>query len=657
MRKYPAPKLEYKFVCITSKEAPADLLAGVSCYFNESETYFPIFNFPEIRYAYKENYTFDDDGFIARMIGNEAKVLINNALAKINCDRILLVGLSDIQKGYFNFLPKSIVIFIDGLNEVEEKLAFLKKRFDGEICCRKTEAAKGLILAKSENKRIIFNDTAQVLSNYIRSNEGIIVIESGNDSSDIISINYAHAVSADVLFIESIERSETHNLQKLIHRWKKNRSTDDFKRMARKIRKRIGYFDFSKYEYATFFTEGLPYGVVLNNVIPISHVWRSLREDLLIFNNIIQEDLDLSFGSALIFSPEEFDKEETADIMSLLSQHNFLNKELVGPNATVNNLDSCGNHYPYDILHICSHGGEINGYFVIEEFVDRDGITHKVEYEEVVGFAPNKDEDNDDKLIGVFRKAIFRRFDGHAWMSPELKAQNIAQYIFEDMRKSIFNGEMGKTATRVRANYQIYSSCHIKCFDSIHQGHFRILASHSSPLVFNNTCSSWKEICISIVAAGAKAYIGTLWNIKNQTAVKSAKDFYNNLFGNNILHAFHGMVKQIDLEPDKNIYIFWGLHFSSIKLPESFSKKKVLKELLVSLSRWLQHVNKVKDSEVRKNSLRAAKFIRKVILTEFKPSDLGDIITKIDKQNPEITQNDLENQDFEERGVLDLTMK
>ena len=68
---------------------------------------------------------------------------------------------------------------------------------------------------------------------------------------------------------------------------------------------------------------------------------------------------------------------------------------------------------------------------------------HKVEYEEIVGFAPVPGKD----LIAVHRKAIFRKFDGFQWSSQELKSQNIPNYVFEDMRKSLFSGDMGKQAT------------------------------------------------------------------------------------------------------------------------------------------------------------------------------------------------------------------
>ena len=78
-------------------------------------------------------------------------------------------------------------------------------------------------------------------------------------------------------------------------------------------------------------------------------------------------------------------------------------------------------------------------------------------------------------------------------------------------------------------------SCAIACADTIHQGQFHALASYSSPIVFNNTCWSWSEVAAFFIACGARAYIGTLWEIENDAAVTAARTFYENLFSGTVL--------------------------------------------------------------------------------------------------------------------------
>jgi len=671
MQKYKVPKLETRIICVASHESDPTLLASVSSYSNDLNVYLPVFSFPKLGTFCKdkEKVDFQEDKFISHIIGRETQVLINNALARVNfgknSEKLLLVGLDEMQKSYFSFLPPSLKIEIDNLDEVDEKLQFLGKKFDGEIICKRSDVIDGLILAKQQNKRIFINEEAtQLTSPSIYNKAGIVIIESNHSINDIIAINYALSVDADVILIKPIERQEVHGLQEYIYEWKRNNSTKAYKKISKKIRKRIGYsINFAKYKYATFFTQGLPYGLILKNIIPISHILKGLREDFLIFNTILRENLGNAFDSAIVFSPEPEDLGELAEVearytIDILEKNNFLVKKLIKEGATVDKFDKYGSHYPYDLLHICSHGGQTDGYYVVEKFIDRNGQEHVVEYEEVVGFSPGgKDMISGKDMVKVFSKAIFRKFDGLKWMSPELKAKHFPDYVFEDMRKALFNDEKDKKTSRVYINRPIYGSCHIRCYDSIHQGEFHAIGSHGCPFIFNNTCSSWLEIAVTIIAAGSRAYIGTLWNIRNDTAVQSAKIFYEKFLDENLIDAFYRMTKSIQNPIDADIYIFWGLHISTIQRPEKFTKRKVLLELINSFFRWKQYAQKIEVPELKRNSFEAAMFIQREIKTNFRPEDLGNFKKDFEKDSQYLTR-EMESSKFTDnwvsRGVIDL---
>ncbi len=82
--------------------------------------------------------------------------------------------------------------------------------------------------------------------------------------------------------------------------------------------------------------------------------------------------------------------------------------------------------FPYDLFHICSHGGEVNGYSLMEQFHDRYGVSHTIEYDEVVSFASSPDS----KLIPVHTKQIWRKLDGLVWGSSELKEKTLFSSCF-----------------------------------------------------------------------------------------------------------------------------------------------------------------------------------------------------------------------------------
>jgi CHAT domain-containing protein len=84
-------------------------------------------------------------------------------------------------------------------------------------------------------------------------------------------------------------------------------------------------------------------------------------------------ELRPTLPSSIVFSPLEFEDEETNFVINKLEEGFHYVKKLVGEDATSYNIDNHVKEYPYEILHICSHGGEVEGSHLIEQFTDRDG--------------------------------------------------------------------------------------------------------------------------------------------------------------------------------------------------------------------------------------------------------------------------------------------
>jgi hypothetical protein len=270
---------------------------------------------------------------------------------------------------------------------------------------------------------------------------------------------------------------------------------------------RIGDVSFDQYEYATFFTEGIPYSFVIENIIPCSHVKLSIRPDLFVFNSIIYDSAEI-YNSAIVFSPVFFKDEETDDLCDFFVKYKYYLRAMVGRDASVSNFDFSVQFFPYDILHICSHGGEVDGYEMTRTFVDKENNTHLVEFDEVIGYSPVPDKQG---IIEVTRKAFPRKLDGFEWNSAELTSQDIPSDVYTEMWDCIL-----RCKGRRKKKNRVAMSCHIACADTIHQGQFHTLADHGSPLVCNNACWSWSEVAAFFLDCGARAYIGTLWAIDNQ---------------------------------------------------------------------------------------------------------------------------------------------
>ena len=605
------PRIESRWVCISARGRAA-LAAVISSYVQDSGVYFPTFEFPSIDVPYSPSSDFGKDGYLGRILGDRAAHEINNCLARIQPDTILLLGMTQNEKGYLRaLLPAERLVEIDALADITSKLPFTAPK-DDPILCRPSELIEGLLLAKFSRKPLAIDVSADPLPDrHVHGGDGILLIESDGGVTDVAAINYAFAIDADVVLVPAIDKHKARSLPRQLQAWSKDKSHHEFQWAKRAASKRLKEVSFSQYKFATFFTEGLPYGLFMRNSIPCSHVMAGLDCGLFIANALVEEHLPSGLASAVVFSPKLFDSEEIGDVCRILDDDRYVVTRLLGKSATVKNLTNYGSYFPYDIMHICAHGGETDGYFVVQEFNDRQGAPHKVEFYEVVGVSPTEGE-----MVSVHRKAIFKTFDGFPWMSPPLKS--FPRYIFEDLMKVLKLDPSDEKVHRVSFNSPIALSCHIQCADSIHQGQFLCLAGFSHPVVFNNTCSSSHEIAASIIRAGARAYVGTLWGVGNNTATQAAKVFYEGLVRQrNLLTAFVAMSKAVLNPQYQDVYIYWGLHFSTVEKASVKSDSKVFDDLLGQYVSWVKKIETTPDPEVRRNSIPVARFLSEELAKRF----------------------------------------
>lgn len=163
---------------------------------------------------------------------------------------------------------------------------------------------------------------------------------------------------------------------------------------------------------------------------------------------------------------------------------------------------------------------------------------------------------------------------------------------------------------RTPVNVPIALSCHIKCYQSFHQGTFNHLAAHAHPIIFNNSCSSSHELAAGFLSGGARCYIATLWNVGNETATEAALAFYDSVLADGkVLTAFSALLHSISKGRYRNIYILWGLHFTSLVRPAKKSDDSIIAGLATNYSLWVKKLATTKDDEVRQNTVPIVRFL------------------------------------------------
>jgi hypothetical protein len=622
------PKLNHRYVCVVDRDATT-LAAVISSYLFVPGTYVPLFLLRRVNVAHtEEEHAFLSEAYIAELMAGQDGVFISNALARMGpAEFVILAGLNEVQRSYLHLSDRSTVIEIADIREVESKLLPLV-RAKGELKCKPENVLDALIIAQRRGKRLVLDRDAPPLPEIALLENSIVVVERLDDPASVVAINYGNSVNATVLLVEALAKDEARQVQHLIQDWKENRKSESYRRLKDEVDKRIGNISFYQFAYATFFTAGLPYSLILGDMIPCSYVHLTLKPDLFILNSILFRDGE-RFGAAVVFSPVFFADEETNWLCEFFARNRYYLRPLIGENATVATFDFHAQYFPYDLLHICSHGGEVEGYEMTEEFTDRDGKTHRVEFEEVVAFTPAPDKPG---MVSVHRKVFPRKLDGLGWMSPELKGHGLPSDLSLDMWKCMLECKGVRTPKG-----RVAMSCAIACADTIHQGQFHALASYSSPVVFNNTCWSWSEVASFFIACGARAYIGTLWDIHNDAAVLAAKIFYENLFSGTVLSAFRKAAKAIDGTPSKGIYVYWGLPFTKLAAAQSpqLGQNQVRKELLRAVEAWVRKVESTKSVKVREDCIRILRLLVRELVTRSPSSIAAELERTVTQRVPD----------------------
>jgi len=598
------PLINNDFLCIVDFSKP-EIAAVISSYVSRFGFYVPIFGFPAVTAERRENNDdVIDENSLSRSRAHEFDVLVGNSLAKLKgCNNLILGGLSDDQKSHLTFLQNYNVIEISSLSDVDFHLGAFLDNEDKYLVCRSDQILEGLFTAIHSSLKLKIEDNAPNIEKIPEGKEGIVIIEKNSTVASVVAINYAISINSAIKIVAPLAQYEENEIQFFIEEWKAG-SKEAYDFLSKKINDRIAEVKFEEYQFATFFTEGLPYSILVENIIPCSYVHLIFRADLFIFNNLFYETTN-GINSAVVFSPQFFKDEEISFIITTLQSKKNYVRELVGNDASVYNIDMHVKEFPFDLMHICSHGGEVNGYSLIQKFEDRDGQMHTVEYDEVVGFAPAEGIE----LISVHRKTIWRKFDGLVWRSPELKAKPYPHYVFTDMLKAISKSFKENTEIRKHKN-NISGSCSIKCSDSIYQAMFQTLSPLSSPIIFNNSCWSWSGVAEVFLVGGARGYIGTLWKVDNKIASEAARIFYSLAFDKTVINSLHDAMRITKGTTNENIYIYWGLHFTILKNGSSTeqSKQNVFHSLLHSLSIWNEKAKEVTENSIQENIKKIIKW-------------------------------------------------
>lgn len=582
MIKFAPPTLRQDFIIVVRRSEPEFVAVAISYLFQEGH-YLPVFAFTDVEIPANAQVLDPDIYGIQRRRAEHFSIFLNNAIIKNGgCENLVLLGLTNNQLSYLDFLQHYNVLQIESIAELDGYLGGFAFNKEAPIVCSPEQCYNGLALALQQNRLLRIEQQNALLDEQPEDLIGIVVIEHMSTAETAIAVNYAVSIGAKVVIVEEMAEHENELVLHLLEEWN-NGSENSLFRLTDKINERIAAINFDNFEYATFFTEGLPYSLCVHS-LPVSYVNLEYRPDFFI-HNAFKYEIGNKSGSAVVFSPVFFQDEETERLIGLLEFKNYYLRKLADEAATTYNLKNTIEGYPLDLLHICSHGGDVSGMRCEVTFRGADGAKHVIEFDLVLSIAltPYQDKHAVEQLY------YFKKLDGLAWRSEALHAKGYPSEVYAGILGAISSAFKNKKVKRKYKVSRVPNANAIKCIDFNYLANFNQMSSDSHPpLIFNNTCWSWMNVSTSFLTDGARGYIGTLTSVPNNKAVLFAETFYDDVFDCNIITAFHTACVEAQQDGTVPLYIYWGLHFSTLNNTNTVhtNREFVLKELRKSLVMW-----------------------------------------------------------------------
>lgn len=449
-----------------------------------------------------------------------------------------------------------------------------------------------LLRAKQLRYRIEIRDVGERPDNYYDSGGNLLVVcEDEKKLAQVIAANYAFSIGASLLIIARPDEQVEQRLTDALHSYGSSSSqSPSLAEVADELREMWWRPEFAKYECITFISNDLPYGISVGSV-GTTHLRAYPDLGLFVIRAIFSERHDAGLvRTALMVDPKKTSAMELHAFLGRLRESGSFTRLLDGEAASGYLVDHNITQFPYGLLVISTHAGELEGDRVVYRFSDSSGKTRILEVDQVTSFSkvPGKD------LFQVEVQDNFVSIDGVAWADKKGKvelgtaARDFFDYLQNDKDKLEVMSRKKVGAVRGAMGWSL-SDGNFLC-------HPQAVAGTACPIVVNNACSSMREMAGAFLFAGARAYLGTVRPVLDV----EVEQIMNQLLETQRHRALaFGLQKaQATIYGEKSIYpyIFFGCHFQSLRFGRLDSPATVADELYRSLSEHRRMLNSGKGS-------------------------------------------------------------
>ena len=564
---------------------------------NRRNYYFPVLDGPRMTRDDKENE-------IIRRI---------NTIARIKPERLLLFNLGhEATQGFAKRIPNGKLYDIANTKDIDYEVLGPTYKPQKDLPWGNNNIAVGLLRAKQTRSYLRFEQKDSPTDDFVSGDNHLVVYEDRGDIASVITANYVFSINASLLVIPPVQESEINDILESLYLIYSEDSCKPISEKLKSVRERIRWLakgiPVDNYNLITFITSGLPWGFAFPEV-PSTHIFSYPDIGIFIANSVVAEQRGSpGIRVSITIDPNDSKMSETEAIAEHLSSRGTYVRSLCGRQAHVENVSHHLDVFPYDLLLISTHAGEIAGNCLTYHFKDRENIARELIVDMAVGFGVVPGTE----MVKVTEFIRFVSLDGVRWDDTEKKKElyvGSAIIDFLEYSKSHDDDRL-KIVTRVDVP-RVIGAMTLKMYDSNYIPVFHSMADECNPIVFNNACSSWREMSGRFAFGGARAYIGTMFEVTSIEAKELATVFFTKYSERLLLIALWRSQNDVYGET-RHPYVTLGTHFTRIR----FGRGNIIKYLGSRLQRaarsWRNYsINSSKEGVLKKNAADYAIFLER----------------------------------------------
>ena len=282
-----------------------------------------------------------------------------------------------------------------------------------------------------------------------------------------------------------------------------------------------------------------------------------------------------------------------AAVKVLAERHTFV-RVYEGRNADVSTITDMIEMFPYDLLLIATHCGNVSGFRWTYAFMDSEGLSRTLVVDIALGIG--RTEDTETLQVTQFQR--FVSLDGVSSDDPVKKAKlyvgrAISDYTERSRHYATFPPIKKEDVARVRG------SAALKMFDHNLIALPRSVANEGTPIIVNNACVSWHRLADNFIFGGAHAYIGTLFPISTTEAEEVATRALGKHYGKPLAHAFWAAQRDVYGDTARRPYVVSGVYLQRLRCARGDVPGYIARELATGDRRWRKFLTKSDLNDVQ----------------------------------------------------------